>query len=67
MLFAAMTNKEAQEQIDSARFLETLGYILGAVGILVVIASIPMAIYRDRKKKARKKALQREDKPRLSE
>jgi hypothetical protein len=34
------------------------GYILAGAGILLVVAAIPVGIYFDRKKKARKRAEQ---------
>jgi predicted transporter len=58
VLFAAKTRDELiKEQMESARRTEVLGYVLAVIGILIVIAGIPIAIYRDRKKKARKKPL----------
>ena len=42
----------------SARRNELIGYIAAGVGVLFVVVAIPLMIYFDRKKKARKKALQ---------
>jgi hypothetical protein len=47
------------EVVRSAQQFELLGYILGGAGILLAAASIPLAIYWDRKKKARERAAQR--------
>jgi hypothetical protein len=59
-----------QQQIDtyddlmrSARRNELIGYIAAGVGVLFVVAAIPLMIYFDRKKKARKKALQADLQP----
>jgi hypothetical protein len=45
-----------REAIRSAQQFELAGYILAGAGILLVAASIPLAIYLDRKKKARRRA-----------
>lgn len=56
-IFAAKTRDELfEEHAASGRFYENMGYVLAGIGILLVIASIPISIYFDRKKKARKKA-----------
>jgi hypothetical protein len=57
VLFLAVKTREAayKDLVAGARFYEILGYVLGALG--VVIAAIPLGIYFDRKKKARKKKL----------
>jgi hypothetical protein len=47
---------KADELIRSAQRMEILGYVLAGVGMLVMVAAIPYAIYYDRKKKARKQA-----------
>lgn len=51
-----------QEKFDKhlrdGQVAEVLGYILGGAGIVLIIAYIPVAIYQDRKKKARKRAAQ---------
>lgn len=47
------------EVIRSAQQAEMLGYILAGAGILLVIAAIPLGIYLDRRKKARKRSAQR--------
>ena len=44
--------------IRSAKRNELIGYIAVGVGLLFVVAGIPLMIYFDRKKKARKNALQ---------
>lgn len=53
---------EAQKKYDksvrTARLLETLGYVGIGVGFAVILIAIPIAIYRDRQKKARKRAAQ---------
>lgn len=46
--------RKFEEAIRSTQLIETIAYILAAAGILLVVASIPIAIYLDRKKKARK-------------
>ena len=46
------------EAVRSARLFETLGYVLAGVGILIVVAAIPLAIFLDRRKKARRRAAQ---------
>jgi hypothetical protein len=46
-----------EERIQQALFEEKLGTILGVVGILVIAAGLVWEICRDRKKKAKKKAL----------
>ncbi|MGF1583191.1 MAG: hypothetical protein ACFCD0_28050 [Gemmataceae bacterium] len=57
VLAQAKTNQQRYEElVQSARQKELLGYILGGVGILIVVLAIPIGIYRDRKKKARKRA-----------
>jgi hypothetical protein len=56
---AANNQQKYNEAIRSAQQFELLGYVLGGVGILLVLASIPLAIYWDRKKKARKQGGQR--------
>lgn len=53
--------KKADDLIRSAQQSEMLGYILAGVGILVILAAIPYAIYADRKKKALKRARQSEE------
>src|SRR5204863_525633 len=45
-----------EEAIRSAQQSEMVGYVLGVVGILLVVAAIPVGIYFDRRKKARKQA-----------
>jgi hypothetical protein len=60
LLWGQGNAKQYDELIQSAHRSEMLGYILGAIGLLLVVASIPLSIYLDRKKKSRKKALQRE-------
>jgi hypothetical protein len=63
-IFAAKTRDELyEEHAASGRFYENLGYVLAGIGILLVIASIPISIYFDRKKKARKQA--RKDEARM--
>jgi hypothetical protein len=44
--------------IRSAKRDEMIAYVAIGVGVLFVVAGVPLAIYLDRKKKARKKALQ---------
>ncbi len=51
---AAEQQKKFQEAVDSARTTEIISYIAIGVGVLVIVASIPIGIYWDRKKKARK-------------
>jgi hypothetical protein len=45
-----------EEAIRSAQQAEMLGYILAGAGLLLVVAAIPLGIYLDRKKKARRLA-----------
>jgi hypothetical protein len=49
--------KAREDLVASAQFHGMLGYVLGALGILIVIAAIPLGIYLDRQKKARKRQL----------
>jgi uncharacterized membrane protein YdcZ (DUF606 family) len=57
VVFAARTrDQEIAHLMDSARWWEWCGYIMGGLGILIVIAAIPIAIYQDRKKARRKAA-----------
>ena len=48
-----------QEKFDKhmreGQTAELLGYILGGAGIIMILAYIPVAIYQDRKKKARRR------------
>jgi hypothetical protein len=44
--------------IRSAQRNEMIGYVAAGVGILFVVAAIPLGIYLDRRKKARQKATQ---------
>lgn len=46
------------ELIHSAQRNEMIGYIAAGVGIVFVVVAIPLAIYLDRRKKARQKASQ---------
>jgi hypothetical protein len=50
--------KKYDELIDSAETTKTIGYILAGVGIALLVAAIPLSIYLDRRRKARKKSLQ---------
>jgi hypothetical protein len=58
LLARAPKNQQYDEAIRSAQNFEILGCILAAVGILFVVAGIPVGIYLDRRKKARKRARQ---------
>jgi hypothetical protein len=51
--------QKVNELIRSAQQAERIGYIFAGVGILLVIAAIPLGIYMDRKKKARKRGAPR--------
>src|SRR4051812_29437758 len=53
--------QKADELIRSAEQTAMLGYILAGVGLLLVLAAIPYAIYADRKKKALKLARQAQE------
>ena len=53
---APKNQQQHEETVRSAQRAETLGYILAGAGFLLIAASIPLAIYWDRKKKARKLA-----------
>ncbi len=61
VLLAKAPNNQQKynEAIRSAQQTEMLGYILAGAGILLVVAAIPLGIYLDRKKKARKRSAQR--------
>jgi hypothetical protein len=48
--------QEFNETIRAAQQAERLGYILAGAGIALVVVSIPVAIYLDRRKKARRRA-----------
>jgi ABC-type proline/glycine betaine transport system permease subunit len=52
---APNNQRKFEEAIRWTQQIETLAYILAVAGILLVVASIPIAIYLDRKKKARKR------------
>jgi hypothetical protein len=55
-ILAAKTREELfQEQVAGAKFYENLGYLLGILGVVIVVAAIPLGIYMDRRKKARKR------------
>jgi hypothetical protein len=56
LLWGQATRDKADELIRSAQRTEMLGYVLAGVGLLLVVAAIPLGIYWDRKKKARKQA-----------
>ncbi len=56
-----MNQQRYDELIRSAQQSEMLGYILAGVGILIVAAGIPLAIYLDRRKRARKQAAEGSD------
>ena len=53
--------KKADDLIRSAEQAEMQGYILAGVGILLILAAIPYAIYADRKKKARRSEERRKE------
>jgi hypothetical protein len=57
VLLAQVPNNQQKynDAIRSAQQTEMLGYILAGAGILLVVAAIPLGIYLDRKKKARKR------------
>lgn len=60
VLLAQAPNNQQKynEAIRSAQQTEILGYILAGAGILLVVAAIPLGIYLDRKRKARKRSAQ---------
>lgn len=59
LLAQVQNNQQAyNEAIRSAKQSEMLGYILAGAGILLVVLAIPLGIYLDRKKKARKRNAQ---------
>jgi len=60
---ATFNQQEYEKEIRSAQQFETLGYIGAAVGLLLIIVSIPLWIYLDRKKKACKQAGQQTPDP----
>lgn len=47
-----------KESIRSAQRAEALGYVLAGAGIVLVVAAIPLGIYLDRRRKARRRAAQ---------
>jgi hypothetical protein len=53
---AVRNQQKADELLRSAQRTETLAYLLAGAGILLVVAAIPLGIYLDRKKKARRQA-----------
>jgi hypothetical protein len=50
--------KKHDDLIRSAKQGELIAYIAAGVGLVFIVAAIPLFIYFDRKKKARKQALQ---------
>lgn len=54
--------KKYEELIRSAKTYEMLSYIAIGVGFLLILAAIPLGIYTDRRKKARRRAAQPEAK-----
>jgi hypothetical protein len=50
--------QKLDETLKSAQRFEMFGYIAAAVGLVMVIASIPVSYYLARKKRARKRAAQ---------
>jgi hypothetical protein len=46
---------QIEKHMRDGQLAEALGYILGGAGIILILAYIPVAIYQDRKKKARKR------------
>jgi len=47
-----------EEEVRFAQNIERLSYVLFGVGFLLIVASIPVGIYWDRRKKARRRAEQ---------
>lgn len=60
VLLAQVSNNQERfnEAVRSAQQTEMVGYILAGVGILLVVTSIPVGVYLDWKKKARKRTTQ---------
>jgi len=52
--------QKAEELIREAEQFEKLGTILAVAGITLMVLSIPLAIYWDRRKKRKKRSAQRE-------
>src|SRR5262245_50938724 len=44
--------QKAEKAMRSADLAAMIGYIVIAIGLALIVAAIPIAIYRDRKKKA---------------
>jgi hypothetical protein len=53
----APRDQKADELIRSAQRWEMFGYVAAVLGILIIVASIPLSIYYERRKKARQQAL----------
>jgi Na+/citrate or Na+/malate symporter len=58
---AQAQQQKFEEEVRFAQNIERLSYVLVGVGFLLIVASIPVGIYWDRRKKARRRAEQRED------
>jgi hypothetical protein len=50
---ATYDSQKAEKAMRSADLTAMIGYIVIAIGLTLIVAAIPIAIYRDRKKRAR--------------